>query len=157
LEDYPGTLLLRVGLAIQQEISASYAREQGLAVAEWRMLARLNADGPMRLPDLCRALALDKPYASRLLRGLVERALVAVKKDPEHGLRLIVGITAAGRAIARKLLPRMHETQSALIDVLDGHERTVLYSALRKLQAAIPECRPRPDRGATPLSKRKTR
>ena len=153
LEQYPGTMLLRLAQSIQQDIAASYARSQGLGVGEWRLLARLNAEGPMRLPDLCRALALDKPYASRLLRALGERGLVVVEKDPEHGRRLIVTITAAGRAIARRLLPRMHETQNALISVLDLEERAVLYRAIRKLQAAVPGCQAAA--GGTPR-KRKT-
>lgn len=157
LELYPGTMLLRLAQAIQQDIASSYARSQGLGVAEWRVLARLHAEGPMSLPDLCRGLALDKPYASRLLRALGARELVLVEKDPEHGRRLIVRITPAGRAIARRLLPRMHEAQSALISVLTPAERSVLYGAIRKLHAAIPACQPAeaPPRKKT-TTKRKT-
>ena len=57
LEDYPSTMLLRLAQAIQQQVSATYARAHGLSVAEWRMLARLNSDGSVQLATLCRALA----------------------------------------------------------------------------------------------------
>ncbi|RYY99929.1 MAG: MarR family transcriptional regulator, partial [Comamonadaceae bacterium] len=38
----------------------------GLSVAEWRMLAHLNAQRATQLGDLCRELAMDKAYASRI-------------------------------------------------------------------------------------------
>ena len=63
LEDYPSTMLLRLAQAIQQQVSATYARAHGLSVAEWRMLARLNSEGSVQLATLCRALAMDKAYA----------------------------------------------------------------------------------------------
>lgn len=134
-------MLLRLAQAIQQDVSSTYARSQGLSVAEWRMLARLNADSPMQLADLCRGLAMDKPYASRILRVLGPRGLVTVRKDPTHGRRVIVEITAQGRALARTLLPAMHASQQQLLQVLDPGERAVLYGAIKKLQAAIPHCR----------------
>ena len=87
LEDYPSTMLLRLAQAIQQQVSATYARAHGLSVAEWRMLARLNSEGSVQLATLCRALAMDKAYAGRLLRSLGAQSLVTVEADPAHGRR----------------------------------------------------------------------
>lgn len=137
LEDYPGTMLLRLAQAIQQEISATYARAHGLSVTEWRLLARLHAEGAMQLGELCRALAMDKAYASRILRSLQPQGYLTVSGDPEHGRRLIVEITPAGRALARRLMPKARASQQQLLQVLDAHERATLYGALRKLQAAV--------------------
>jgi MarR family transcriptional regulator, lower aerobic nicotinate degradation pathway regulator len=137
LEDYPGTMLLRLAQAMQQEISATYTRAHGLSVTEWRLLARLHAEGPMQLADLCRALAMDKAYASRMLRALTLRGYLEVSGDPEHGRRLIVTITTAGRALARRLLPKARDSQQQLLQVLDADERAVLYGAIKKLQAAV--------------------
>lgn len=149
-------MLLRLAQAIQQEVSSTYARSQGLSVAEWRMLARLHAESPMQLAQLCRGLAMDKPYASRILRVLGPRGLVTVSKDPSHGRRLIVEITPQGRALARRLLPAMHESQQQLLQVLDIEERAVLYGAIKKLQAAIPGCRARAAAAAGPSEPRRT-
>lgn len=137
LEEMPGVLLTRLAQSIHQEISAAYARPHGLSPTEWRLLARLNAQGSMLLRDLCTALAMDKAYASRILRALQPRGLLAVQGDPQHGRRLIVSITPAGQALARELLPQAREAQMQLLDVLDASERVVLYAALRKLQAAV--------------------
>ncbi len=137
LEDYPGVLLTRLAQAIHQEISATYARPHGLSATEWRLLARLSVEPPMLLRDLCAALALDKAYASRMLRSLQAQGYLEVAGDPSHGRRLIVTITRAGRALAKRLLPKARENQGRLLQVLDENERVVLYAALKKLQAAV--------------------
>lgn len=137
LEDYPGVLLTRLAQAIHQEISAAYARPHGLSATEWRLLARLSVEPPMLLRDLCVALAIDKAYASRMLRSLQAQGYLEVASDPSHGRRLIVTITRAGRALAKRLLPKARENQSRLLQVLDEKERVVLYGALKKLQAAV--------------------
>lgn len=137
LEDYPGVLLTRVAQSIHQEISADYAREHGLSATEWRMLARLAVEPPMLLRDLCVALALDKAYASRMLRTLEQRGLLRVSGDPSNGRRLVVACTPTGRTLARRLMPRVREAQGRLLALLDSQERAALYSALKKLQAAI--------------------
>jgi len=146
LEDYPSTLLMRLANAIQQEVSTTYVRAHGLSVAEWRMLARLNAEGTMQLGDFCRETGMDKAYVSRLVRSLQPQDLVAVRTDPEHGRRLIVGITAKGRALARRILPQARAAQEALLQALEPAERVAFYNAAKKLQAALRE---RPTRRAT--------
>lgn len=137
LEDFPSTMLLRLAQAIQLQVSATYARAHGLSVAEWRMLARLHAEGTMQLSGLCQALAMDKAYASRLLRSLQAQSLVVVEADPGHGRRLVVSITSAGRALARRVLPQARASQERLLQVLEPQERATLYGALKKLQAAV--------------------
>ena len=156
LEGFPRTMLLRLAQAIQLQVSATYARAHGLSVAEWRMLARLHAEGALQLADLCRALAMDKAYASRLLRSLQAQSLVKVEADPGHGRRLIVAITPAGRALARRILPQARASQEQLLQVLDPQERATLYAALKKLQAAVDGgLTGRPQLAASPTPNRK--
>jgi DNA-binding MarR family transcriptional regulator len=142
-------MLLRLAQAIQQQVSATYARAHGLSVAEWRMLARLNSEGSVQLATLCRALAMDKAYAGRLLRSLGAQSLVTVEADPAHGRRLIVAITPAGRALARRILPQARASQEQLLQVLDPQERAALYASLKKLQAALDDTAPQPASHAT--------
>ena len=137
LEDYPSTMLMRLANAIQQELSATYVKAHGLSVAEWRMLARLNAQGEMQLADFCRETGMDKAYVSRLLRTLQPQGLISVSTDPDHGRKLIVAITAKGRALARRILPQARAAQEQLMQVLDPAERVVFYGAVKKLQAAL--------------------
>lgn len=144
IEDYPSSMITRLAQSIQAEISSTYAREQGLSVAEWRVLARLNSRGATPLADLCRGLAMDKAYVSRLLRSLQPQGLIAVETSPDHGRRLIVDITAKGRAVVRRILPKARESQEQLLRALEPDERSAFYTALQKLQAAVDSGKPRP-------------
>jgi DNA-binding MarR family transcriptional regulator len=137
LEDYPSTMLMRLAQGIQQEVSSTYAKAHGLSVAEWRMLARLNAQGAMQLADFCRETSMDKAYVSRLLRSLQPQCLIAVSTDPDHGRRLILDITAKGRALAKRILPQARAAQEELMQVLAPSERAAFYASIRKLQAAL--------------------
>lgn len=137
LEDYPSTMLMRLAQAIQSELSSTYARAHGLSVAEWRMLARLHAQGAMQLGDFCRETAMDKAYVSRILRSLQPQGLIEVKTDPDHGRRLILAITPQGRALARRILPQARAAQEELLQVLHPQERVAFYAACKKLQAAL--------------------
>jgi DNA-binding MarR family transcriptional regulator len=144
LEDYPSTMLMRLAQAIQQEVSSTYARDAGLSVAEWRMLARLNAQGAMQLGDFCRETAMDKAYVSRLLRSLQPQGLIEISTDPDHGRRLILDITAKGRALAKRILPKARAAQEELMQALAPAERVAFYGAIKKLQAALQQ-RPAPE------------
>ena len=70
LAEYPSSLLLRVANVVHQEGTAVYARKHGLALPEWRILARLRESAPMRLATLCRVSHFDKAQATRVRVGL---------------------------------------------------------------------------------------
>jgi DNA-binding MarR family transcriptional regulator len=135
LSEYPSSLLLRVANVIHQEGTAVYARKHGLALPEWRILARLRESAPMRLATLCRVSHFDKAQATRVLRGLTARRLVRTSADAAHKHRRIVDITPSGRKLAEAVLPQAIAEQQKLLHALTPQERRVTFSALRKLLA----------------------
>jgi DNA-binding MarR family transcriptional regulator len=136
LDDYPSALLMRVANLIQAEVTSVYAKQHGLTVPEWRLLARLCESAPMQLAALCRTSFFDKAYAGRVLRPLEKRGLVTMTVDETHKRRVIVDITTAGRLLARQVQPVARRNQMRLLDVLEPAERTALYKTLHKLLAA---------------------
>jgi DNA-binding MarR family transcriptional regulator len=135
LAEYPSSLLLRVANVIHQEGTAVYARKHGLALPEWRILARLRESAPMRLATLCRVSHFDKAQATRVLRGLTARRLVRTSADAAHKHRRIVDITPSGRKLAEAVLPHAIAEQQKLLRALSPQERRVTFNALRKLLA----------------------
>ena len=135
LAEYPSSLLLRVANVIHQEGTAAYARKHGLALPEWRILARLHESAPMRLATLCRVSHFDKAQATRVLRGLTARRLVRTSTDAAHKHRRIVDITPSGRKLAEAVLPHAIAEQQKLLRALSPQERRVTFNALRKLRA----------------------
>ncbi len=145
LGDYPAAILMRVATVVQQEITTSYAKAHGLTVPEWRILARLTESAPMQFSQLCAMSFFDKAYAGRVLRGLQERGLATCSTDEAHKRRVVVDITAEGRALTRAIFPVARRHQMKLLSALDADERGALYGALHKLLAAVDRQAPADD------------
>ncbi len=135
LAEYPSSLLLRVANVIHQEGTAVYARKHGLALPEWRILARLSESAPIRLATLCRVSHFDKAQATRVLRKLTAQRLVRTFADTAHRHRRIVDITPSGRRLAAAVFPEAIAEQLKLLRALSPEERRATFNALRKLLA----------------------
>jgi len=135
LAEYPSSLLLRVANVIHQEGTAVYARKHGLALPEWRILARLSESAPIRLATLCRVSHIDKAQATRVLRKLTSQRLVRISPDTAHKHRRIVDITPSGRRLAAAVFPQAVAEQLKLLRALSPEERRATFNALRKLLA----------------------
>ena len=137
LGDYPAAMLMRVANVVHQEVTSSYAREHGLTVPEWRILARLAESAPMQFSRLCALSFFDKAQAGRVLRELEARGLATTATDEAHKRRVVVDITPEGRALARAIFPTARRQQMKLLSALDANERATLYSVLKKLLATV--------------------
>jgi DNA-binding MarR family transcriptional regulator len=137
LDDYPISMLIRVVSVVQKEITSVYAKQHGLSLPEWRLLARLAKNAPMQLSALCKVSFFDKAQAGRVLRALEGRDLVSMKVDENHKRRIVVDVTAHGRSIAEHIFPIAEREQMELLEVLDVSERKAMYAGLKKLLKAM--------------------
>ena len=120
----------RVGL-----LESSYLG-QGRSLGASRLLYEMGADGAGVL-DLRRRLGLDSGYLSRLLRGLEDDGLVAVRSDPSDKRRRVVVPTAKGRRAIARLEDRSEERARALVDPLGESHRRRLTDALATAERLI--------------------
>jgi DNA-binding MarR family transcriptional regulator len=67
------------------------------------LLARLAAEGPMRLSDLAALQGVDVSTASRQVKTLLERGLVERDGHPTDGRSALLGLTGAGLQVQRRL------------------------------------------------------
>src|SRR4051794_337264 len=101
---------------------------QGRSLGASRLLFEIGRDGAGVL-ELRRRLALDSGYVSRLLRGLEEERLVAVRPDPHDARRRVVVPTAKGRRALDRLERRSDERARALLEPLGDSQRRRLEEA----------------------------
>ncbi|GAB10572.1 putative MarR family transcriptional regulator [Gordonia araii NBRC 100433] len=98
---------------------------------EYRCLAGLAAAGdPLSQAELGSAAALDPRDVTHTVRALENRGLVARDKDPEHGRRMLVSLTAAGRRAAAELASVMAGVQEDVFARLTADERDILVALL---------------------------
>ncbi len=120
---------------VSRAISAVYATRFDLTRDEWRILAALADPGEMRSTDATLYTTLDKMQVSRACARLESRALITRDEDPQDRRIRVLRLTAAGRALLKKLLPMVEAREQFLLEALGPDERRVLDAALAKLQA----------------------
>jgi len=111
-----------------------YRREFGVSLWEWRSIALLGAARePLSLNDLARAAGIDKSQMSRVVAGLVTRALVTRETDARDARALKLSLAASGSRLYRGLIRAAAERNDALLGCLGARARDTLDAALKKL------------------------
>lgn len=121
--------------AVSRATAAVYGRRFELSRDEWRLLAALGEAGSIQAAEAAQTTTLDKMQASRALRRLEARGLVARETDANDRRHVIVHLLPAGRALLRELVPLVLAREAWLLEALDEEERAVLDRALTKLLA----------------------
>jgi DNA-binding MarR family transcriptional regulator len=110
-----------------------YRREFGVSLWEWRTLALLGAHAPLSLKELASAAGLDKSQMSRVVSGLIRRALVLRGAHATDGRGVQLSLTRGGAEVYRGLIRAARERNEAFLACLTEPEREVLDGALRRL------------------------
>ena len=137
LQDFPSFLFVRLASAMQRDVTASYLAEFELNAPQWRVLAALADYSPIPFSELVKLSMSDKALVSRSVQAIAERGLAKVESDPGPGKKLVCTITAKGRALYQRVLPRAQAAQAEILGLLERDERVALHAALVKLRAAL--------------------
>jgi DNA-binding MarR family transcriptional regulator len=105
----------------------------GVSGYEYRCLAVLAAGGQLSQTKLGNLVLLDPRDVTHTVRTLEGRGLVLRLKDPSHGRRVLVSLTAAGRRTAARLAIVMAEVQDSIFGRLSPKERSSLLKLLRRV------------------------
>lgn len=116
----------------------SHVRDNGLRIAEWRVLACLaERDGQM-ITRLAQFALYEQSRLTRIIEKMEEKGLVSRRADARDGRRVRVYLTDEGRAVTNRLVAtaRTHEAQllSAGADAGSGQD---LKAALKALIAHL--------------------
>ena len=119
------------------EVSRSFhdiAAEQGLSVAEWRVLACLHDLGRASVSELARLALLEQSRLTHLITRIEARGLVKRHRGTKNRRSVLVTLTEDGAKLAADLVEqaKAHE-QSAVIDQLGQADTAKLHALLRKL------------------------
>ena len=113
--------------------SSEYERNFGLTMNEWRCIALLHGKRGMSMNRLAEHAQLDRGLASRTVRGLEERGLLAREADATDGRGVVITLTAEGRALVCEVFPVAEERNARLLSCLTRAERELLPGILQKL------------------------
>ena len=76
---------------------------------------------------------LDPRDVTHTVRALEGRGFASRQKDPSHGRRILVSLTAAGRRTADGLAPVMVNVQDEVFGRVSPEERSTLLRLLQRI------------------------
>ena len=121
---------------LSRALATRYAEEFDLSVPQWRVMAVLGRESGLSPGEVVERTAMDKVGVSRAVAGLVEAGRVSQSTDPTDGRRRRLRLTASGRRVYRRIVPRALDFERRFMEGLDSRDRTMLNELLPVLQAA---------------------
>lgn len=135
LEDFLPYRLSVLANTVSRALAGVYRDEHGLSIAQWRLLAILARFGSMSSNEVAARAAMDKVQISRAVAGAVARGLITRGIDRGDRRRAVLRLTASGRRLHDRIVPRARACEARLLDALTPREAAVLSVLLDRLQA----------------------
>jgi MarR family transcriptional regulator, lower aerobic nicotinate degradation pathway regulator len=107
--------------------------QEGVRRRHFAVLTSLAEQGAASQAALGRRLWIDRSDLHALLAELERDGLVARVRDPEDRRRNVVTLTAAGKAVLRRLDKRVDAAQNALLEPLSPAERREVVRLLERV------------------------
>lgn len=104
-----------------------------LTATQWAALSKLNEIGECTQNRLGRLTSMDAPTIKGVVERLAERGFLETRPDPEHGRRLIVFATAAGKAAYRRNVPLAQQISRQTLEPLSEPDRKKLRDLLARI------------------------
>lgn len=127
-------LLMMSGNTVADELE-NLLRPHGLNESEFRTLVILfsSPDGSAFPSELCQFATQKPTNMTRITNDLVERGLITRMPSEQDRRRVVLSITEQGRQFARRLLPILFPSVSALLADFSDEEKGELGRLLTKL------------------------
>lgn len=132
LEQHLGYLLRRVS----NRVSSAFARalqEKQISVAEWVVLAQIQAAPSIRPADLSSAIGMTRGAVSKIVEKLEAKDWIVRTAVPEDGRSQTLSLTRHGRRILPQLLRMADRNDELFFDCLKPGEKQTLRGILNKL------------------------
>ncbi|KUF09328.1 MarR family winged helix-turn-helix transcriptional regulator [Pseudoponticoccus marisrubri] len=128
--------MARVQAKLNAQTSRILRENVGITLTQWRLIALIGSAERTTAAHLSRLAAMDKGLISRNVKTLVGARLVASHRDTDDSRAHHLRLTAQGREVYDRMMPRMSTRQEKLRDRLTAEELEVFLAALDKLEAA---------------------
>lgn len=128
--DYTAWLVTSLAIRLSRGASSYYTRAWGIGSTEYRLIMALGRDGAGNAVHVAAAADVDKAAASRSLKTLQERGLVALLRG---GRAVAVSLTAEGAAMHKSLISASRRRDKRLTRGMSPADVARLTADLRRL------------------------
>jgi DNA-binding MarR family transcriptional regulator len=118
---------------VSRSMAQVYAERFELSRDEWRIVAALYENGPMKTTDVIATTTLDKMQVSRAVARLERDGLIHRSEDASDRRGRVLEMLPPGTALVRKVIPLVEARVDFLLDALDEQERACLDAVFAKV------------------------
>ncbi len=137
LEEFLPYRLSLLSNTVSQGISATYRKDHGLSVTEWRVVAILGRFPGLTATEVMQRGVMDKVAVSRAVNKLQEKELVERSPHIEDRRRLPLKLSPSkGLPLFRKIVPKALAYEQQLLAALSEDELQRFSRLVQKLQAS---------------------
>jgi len=136
LLDSQSYLLVRAAKAHRALVAEGLA-ELGLHVGQELVLAQLWREDGLRHSQLAERLGIERPTATKVVRGLERAQLIVRDPDDQDGRASRVRLTERGRSLRGPVEQAWKAAECAALRGLDARERDVFERALSRMLANL--------------------
>lgn len=115
-----------------------YRKHFDLSMSEWRSMMAIGGCSGLIVREVAERADIDYAAASKSLRVLQERGLVAIEQTQTRGRAAKAALTADGQLMYRRLRDAALMRQKRLMGAFDEAEIKRLWELLRKVEAQVP-------------------
>ncbi|WP_107850687.1 MarR family winged helix-turn-helix transcriptional regulator [Oceanimonas marisflavi] len=133
LERFLPYKLMQVAEQVSGELAKFYRSEFGITRPEWRLLAVLGQGKALIARELAEMTCMDKVKVSRALQGMEDKGLIRRTPNPKDQRAARIVLTAEGKALYRRMVPRVLEWERRLAQGLPGEKTHSLIDSLNCL------------------------
>lgn len=130
--------LNRLTARISKALAGVYAERFALSVAQWRILATLQAEPGLTARDVASRASLDKVAVSRAVGALGERGLLQRRPMASDGRACRLHLSRRGIALFRRIAPLALAWEEQLLAPLSRSEQKQFLRLLARVEANVP-------------------
>jgi DNA-binding MarR family transcriptional regulator len=126
----------QVELAVRSRLD-EVLRPTGVTTLQYTALTVLARREGMTSAELARSSFVTAQAMTDLVGALERHGLISRHRDPAHGRRITITLSAKGRALLDDLSEPVAAIEEQLVSGLSGPERAGLHDVLNRCRAAL--------------------
>jgi DNA-binding MarR family transcriptional regulator len=135
---YIAAYIMGVANRLANGASNYYRKHFDLGMSEWRAMMAIGTSTHRIVREVAEMADLDYAAASKSLKVLQQRGLVAVEQTRSRGRAAIASLTPRGLEVWRRMRAAARARQRRLLAAFTREEIETLWSLLRRIEAQVP-------------------
>ncbi len=137
LKQFLPYMMVRLADRLSTTLATIYQRDYGISIAEWRVMANVYEHGELMSKAIASLTNMDKVKVSRAVQTLEEKGWIQKKGSAADNRAYFIVLTAKGKAMMKKMVPRVLTWQSELLKTVSKKELTVFLKTVAKLEQQL--------------------